>query len=102
MNALVRPAGNIVRPVAVALRPGMPRLLVQMADDVRSMAISTRELTETVRQLAMINQRVAATEDEVARLRAAVEAMAEDVVAVRRATEPLGRMGARLSRRRRA
>ena len=103
MNALARPAGSLVRVPAAALRPtALPKLLVRMADDVHSMAASTRELTETVRQLAMINQRLAATEDEVTRMRASVESMGADVVAIREATAPLGRLGGRIARRRRA
>jgi len=101
MNALVRPAGSVLRPVTGLQLTAVPRLVVQLADDVHSMAISTRELTETVRQLAQINQRVSSMEEEVTRMRAAVESMGEDVLVIRETTQPLARVAARLSRRRR-
>jgi len=100
---LTRPAGVVARPAAALLRPALlPRLLVEAVADVHSIALSTRELTDTVKQLALINQRVGSLEDEVARMRTAVEAISGDVVAVRESTQPLGRLAARVSRRRRA
>jgi uncharacterized protein YoxC len=99
--APIRPASIVLRPAAAALRPVLlPRLLVEAAADVRSIAISTRELTVAVNQLADIDRRVEALEDEVARMRRAVESMGADVAHVRESTEPLRRLAGRRARRR--
>ena len=47
--APIRPASVLLRPAAAVLRPVLlPRLLVEAAADVRSIAVSTRELTVAV------------------------------------------------------
>jgi hypothetical protein len=100
--APIRPAAIVLRPAAALLRPAqIPRLLVETAADVRSIAISTRELTVAVNQLADIDRRVGVLEGEVMRMRQAVEAMGADVVAVRESTDPLGRVAGRFTRKRR-
>ena len=95
-----------IRPVSVVLRPAtaavlLPRLLMEAAADVRSIAVSTRELTVAVSELAEINERVGVLEDEVRRMREAVEAMGAEVGTIRESAEPLGRVAGRFSRRRR-
>ena len=99
--APIRPAGVVLRPAATALRPLLlPKLLLQAIADVRSIAISTQELTVAVNQLADIDQRVSSLEDEVTRMRQAVESMGADLAHVRESTEPLRRLGGRRARRR--
>jgi hypothetical protein len=99
--APIRPAAVVLRPAATALRPLLlPKLLLQAIADVRSIAISTQELTVAVNQLADIDQRVSSMEDEVTRMRQAVEAMGADLAHVRESTEPLRRLGGRRARRR--
>ena len=101
--APIRPASVVLRPAAAALRPVLlPRLLVQAMADVRSIAISTRELTVAVNQLADIDRRVGVLEVEVTRMRQAVEAVVTEVEQVRQSTEPLGRLGGRFGRKRRS
>jgi uncharacterized protein (UPF0335 family) len=99
--APIRPASVVLRPAAAVLRPVLlPRLLVEAAADVRSIAVSTRELTVAVNQLADINERVGALEDEVTKMRQAVDAIAADMTHVRDSTEPLRRLAGRRARRR--
>jgi hypothetical protein len=97
--APIRPASVVLRPAAAAVL--LPRLLMDAAADVRSIAIATQELRIAVNQLAAIDDRVGVLEDEVRRMRQAVEAMGAEVGAIRESAEPLGRMAGRLSRRRR-
>jgi len=100
--APIRPAGVVLRSAAAVLRPVLlPGLLVEAAADVRSIAVSTRELTVAVNQLADIDERVSVLEDEVRLMRQAVEAMGAEVGAIRESAEPLGRVAGRFSRRRR-
>ena len=62
--APIRPASVVLRPAAAVLRPVLlPRLLVEAAADVRSIAVSTRELTVAVNQLADIDRRVSVLEE---------------------------------------
>jgi len=99
--APIRPASIVLRPAAAALWPVLlPRLLVEAAADVRSIAISTRELTVAVSQLADIDRRVGVLEDEVTKMRQAVESMGADVAHMRESTEPLRRLAGRRARRR--
>jgi hypothetical protein len=101
-TALVRPVGAAVRPAAVALRPNLlPGLITQAAEDIHSIASSTRELTVAIDELAAIRSRVESLEIEVTRMRAAVEVIGGEVAVVRESTQPLGRLAARLGRRRR-
>ncbi len=101
-TALVRPAAAAVRPAALALRPTLLLgLIAQAAEDVHSIASSTRELTVAIDELAAIRSRVETLEIEVTRMRAAVEAIGGEVAVVRESTQPLGRLAARLGRRRR-
>jgi hypothetical protein len=101
--APIRPASVVLRPAAAVLRPALlPRLLVEAAADVRSIAMSTRELTVAVNQLADIDQRVGVLEEEVTKMRQAVDAIAADMTQVRDSTAPLGRLAGRWGGRRRA
>jgi DNA repair ATPase RecN len=70
-----------------------------MAQDVRSIATSTEELTATIAELDAIRRRVETLEGEVIRMREAVETMGVDVTHIRESTEPLGRFAGRFARR---
>jgi uncharacterized protein YoxC len=98
---VVRPAAAVARPIGAAISVRNPLGLVgQMAQDVRSIAVSTEELTVAVNQLADIDRRVGVLEDEVTKMRQAVESMGADVAHVRESTEPLRRLAGRRARRR--
>jgi hypothetical protein len=100
---LVRPATAVARPIGAAISVRLPLgVVAQMAQDVRSIAASTNELTVAVDELDAIRRRVETLEEEVTRMRQAVEAMGAEVTHVRESTEPLGRIAGRLGRRRRA
>lgn len=90
---MARPIGAVVAPLGV---------VGQMAQDVRSIAASTNELTVAVAELDAIRRRVETLEIEVTRMRQAVEAMGAEVSLVRESTEPLGRVAGRFARRRAA
>jgi hypothetical protein len=99
-GALVRPATAVARPIGAVISLRSPLGVVgQMADDVRSIASSTNELTIAVEELDAIRRRVETLEVEVTRMREAVEAVVTEVSQVREQTEPLGRL-ARFGRRR--
>jgi hypothetical protein len=99
---LVRPATAVARPIGAAISVRLPLGVVgQMAQDVRSIAASTEELTATIDELDAIRRRVESLEVEVTRMRQAVEALRADVTHVRESTEPLGRLAGRLAWRRR-
>lgn len=101
--APIRPASVVLRPAAAVLRPLLlPRLLVEAAADVRSIAVSTNELTVAVAELDAIRGRVENLELEVTRMRQAVESVVDEVGHVRESTEPLGRLAGRLGGRRRS
>jgi hypothetical protein len=88
-----------LRSVGTTLNPlFLPRLLVQAAADVQSIAASTRTLTVAIAQLEAINEHVDSLDDEVRRMRAAVEAIGTDIEGMQEHIAPLGGMAARLSR----
>lgn len=98
---LVRPATAVARPIGAAISVRLPLGVVgQMADDVHSIAASTKELTATIDELDAIRVRVDTLEIEVTRMREAVEAMGADVAHMRESTEPLRRLAGRRARRR--
>jgi ubiquinone biosynthesis protein UbiJ len=100
-GALARPATAVARPIGAVISIRSPLDVVgQMADDVRSIASSTNELTVAVEELDAIRRRVETLEVEVTRMREAVETVGDEVAHVRRSTEPLGRLAGRFGRRR--
>jgi hypothetical protein len=89
-----------LRPIGAAIDPLLllPRLVLQAAADIQSIAASTRTLTVAIAQLEAISERVDSLDGEVKRMRAAVESIGGEVAGVRESVEPLGGMAARLSR----
>jgi outer membrane murein-binding lipoprotein Lpp len=102
LDRIGSPVGRALTPLVsagAALNPlFLPRLLIQAAADIQSIAASTRTLTVAVAQLEAINARVDSLDDEVRRMRAAVEAIGTDVEGMQEHIAPLGGMAARLSR----
>ena len=103
----LRPVGAVIDPLLL-----VPRLVLQAAADIQSIAASTRTLTVAIAQLDAITERVDSLDGEVKRMRAAVESVGGEVTgmresveplegemaAVRRAVEPIGGAAARLGR----
>ena len=83
--APLRAAATVANPLV------LPRLVLQAAYDIRSIAENTRSLQATVTELAEIAERTASLDREVARMRAAVEAIGGEVEQVRTSVAPLER-----------
>jgi ubiquinone biosynthesis protein UbiJ len=89
----LRPATALARPIGAAISVRSPLSVVSdMAADVRSIAVSTNELTVAVEELDAIRRRVDTLEVEVIQMRQAVEAVVSEVSQVREQTAPLGRL----------
>jgi hypothetical protein len=92
-----------LRPLQAAVTPvlSIPRLLVQAAADVHSIAASTRTLTVAITQLEAISERVESLDAEVRKMRTAVEEIGGEVETMQGHVAPLGGLASRFNRRQR-
>src|SRR5688572_157985 len=67
----------------------VPRLLIGLLDDVRTIATSVTVLPEVARSLSVIEARVTSMDDEVRKMRRGVDALGGDVDGLRQTMEPL-------------
>jgi hypothetical protein len=67
----------------------VPRLLIGLLDDVRTIATSVTVLPEVARSLSVIEARVSSMDDEVRKMRQGVDALGGDVGGLRETMEPL-------------
>ena len=67
----------------------VPRLLIGLLDDVRTIATSVTILPEVARTLSQIEARVTSMDEEVRKMRRGVDALGGDVGGLRETMEPL-------------
>ena len=67
----------------------VPRLLIGLLDDVRTIATSVTVLPEVARSLSVIEQRVTSMDEEVRKMRQGVDGLGGDVDGLRQTMEPL-------------
>jgi hypothetical protein len=76
-----------MNPVAAVLY--VPRQLLGMVDDIRSIAQATREIRGLAEYLAAIEERVESMDSEVRMMREGVDRLYPEVTAMRESVEPL-------------